>query len=180
MRRLIFLAPILVFVGLVVYFATPLLRGTDPSLIPSPLIDKPIPAFSLAPLPGYQKGLSSDDLKGKGVLIVNIFASWCVPCRAEAPALMTLARDYHVPIYGIDQKDPPDDALDYLKQLGDPYVAIGADSDRHVSIDWGAYGAPETFIVDAEGRIRFKQAAPITQADIRDTILPLLKQLGAK
>ncbi|MDB5395887.1 MAG: thiol:disulfide oxidoreductase DsbE [Rhodospirillales bacterium] len=179
MRRLIFITPILVFVGLVVYFATPLLRGTDPSLIPSPLVDKPIPTFELPPLPGYQKGLSSADLKGK-VLIVNIFASWCVPCRAEAPALMTLAREHHVPIYGIDQKDPPEDALEYLKQLGDPYVAIGMDSDRHVSIDWGAYGAPETFIVDAEGRIRFKQAAPITQTDIRETILPLLKQLGAK
>jgi cytochrome c biogenesis protein CcmG/thiol:disulfide interchange protein DsbE len=179
MRRLLFIAPILVFAGLVVYFATPLLRGTDPSLIPSPLIDKPIPTFDLPPLPGYPKGVSSADLKGR-VVIVNIFASWCVPCRAEAPALMTLAREHNVPIYGIDQKDPPQDALEYLKQLGDPYVAIGADSDRHVSIDWGAYGAPETFIVDAEGRIRFKQAAPITQADIRETILPLLKQLGAK
>jgi cytochrome c biogenesis protein CcmG/thiol:disulfide interchange protein DsbE len=179
MRRLLFLAPVLVFVGLVVYFATPLLRGTDPSLIPSPLIDKPIPSFSLPPLPGYAKGVSSADLKGR-VLIVNIFASWCVPCRAEAPALMTLAHAYHVPIYGIDQKDPPDEALDYLKQLGDPYVAIGADSDRHVSIDWGAYGAPETFIVDASGRIRFKQAAPITQADIQETILPMLKQLGVQ
>jgi cytochrome c biogenesis protein CcmG/thiol:disulfide interchange protein DsbE len=179
MRRLLFLAPVLVFVGLVIYFATPLLRGTDPSVIPSPLIDKPIPAFALPPLPGYPKGVSSDDLKGK-VVIVNIFASWCVPCRAEAPALMSLAKEYHAQIYGIDQKDPPADALEYLKELGDPYVAIGMDSDRKVSIDWGAYGAPETFIVDAEGRIRFKQAAPLSPSDIQDTILPLLRQLGAK
>jgi len=179
MRRLIFLAPVLVFVGLVVYFATPLLRGTDPSLIPSPLIDKPAPTFDLPPLPGYAKGVSSADLKGK-VQIVNIFASWCVPCRAEAPALMTLAKDMHISILGINQKDKPADALEYLKELGDPYVAIGMDSDRHVSIDWGAYGAPETFIVDAEGRIRYKQAAPITQADIDDTIMPLIRQLNAK
>jgi len=178
MRRFIFLAPVLVFVGLVVYFATPLLRGTDPSIIPSPLIDKPVPSFDLPPLPGYQKGLSSADLKGR-VQIVNIFASWCVPCRAEAPALMAL-KQMDIPIRGIDQKDRPEDALEYLKELGDPYVSIGMDIDRKVSIDWGAYGAPETFIVDAEGRIRYKQAAPITQDDIDDTILPLLKKLTAQ
>ena len=178
MRRFIFLAPVLVFVGLVVYFATPLLRGTDPSIIPSPLIDKPVPAFDLPPLPGYQKGLSSADLKGR-VQIVNIFASWCVPCRAEAPALMAL-KQMNIPIRGINQKDRPADALEYLKELGDPYVSIGMDIDRKVSIDWGAYGAPETFIVDAEGRIRYKQAAPITQEDIDGTILPLLKKLTAR
>jgi cytochrome c biogenesis protein CcmG/thiol:disulfide interchange protein DsbE len=176
MRRLIFIAPVLVFVGLVVYFATPLLRGTDPSLIPSPLIDKPVPSFDLPPLPGYQKGLNSADLKGQ-VQIVNIFASWCIPCRAEAPALMAL-KQMNIPIRGINQKDRPADALEYLKELGDPYVSIGMDIDR--KIDWGAYGAPETFIVDAEGRIRYKQAAPITQEDIDDTILPLLKKLSAR
>ncbi len=179
MRRLIFIAPILVFIGLVVYFATPLLEGTDPTLIPSPLIDKPVPVFDLPPLPGHAKGLSSADLKGQ-VQIVNIFASWCIPCRAEAPVLMGLAKTTHVPIRGINQKDKPEDAETYLKELGNPYTSIGMDSDRHVSIDWGAYGAPETFIVDAEGRIRFKQAAPLTQADVRDTILPLLAKLGAK
>jgi cytochrome c biogenesis protein CcmG/thiol:disulfide interchange protein DsbE len=179
MRRLFFLIPVLVFAGLVVYFATPLLRGTDPGLIPSPLIDQPVPPFDLPPLPGHAHGLSSADLKGQ-VQIVNIFASWCIPCRAEAPVLMGLAQSTHVPIRGIDQKDKPEDALAYLSELGDPYASIGMDSDRHVSIDWGAYGAPETFIIDAEGRIRFKQAAPLTQADLRDTILPLLAKLGAK
>jgi cytochrome c biogenesis protein CcmG/thiol:disulfide interchange protein DsbE len=179
MRRLIFLAPILVFAGLVVYFATPLLKGTDPGYIPSPLIDQPVPVFDLPPLPGHEHGVSSAELKGQ-VRVVNIFASWCIPCRAEAPVLLSLSRAAHVPIMGIDQKDKPEDALAYLKELGDPYTAIGMDSDRHVSIDWGAYGAPETFIVDAEGRIRFKQAAPLTQADLRDTILPLLARLGAK
>ncbi len=179
MRRVLFLAPVLLFVGMVIYFLGPLLNPTDPSVIPSPLIDKPVPEFSLPPLPGHDKGLSSADLKGQ-VQIVNIFASWCIPCRAEAPVLLGLSKTTHVPIRGIDQKDKPEDALAYLKELGDPYASIGMDSDRHVSIDWGAYGAPETFIVDAEGRIRFKQAAPLTQADIRDTILPLLAKLGAK
>jgi cytochrome c biogenesis protein CcmG/thiol:disulfide interchange protein DsbE len=93
---------------------------------------------------------------------------------------MGLAKSTHVPIRGINQKDKPQDAEAYLKELGDPYASIGMDADRRVSIDWGAYGAPETFIVDAEGRIRFKQAAPLTQADVRDTILPLLAKLGVK
>jgi cytochrome c biogenesis protein CcmG/thiol:disulfide interchange protein DsbE len=179
MHRLLFLAPVLVFIGLAVYFAAPLFNGTDPSLIPSPLIDKPVPTFDLPPLPGQEHGLSSADLKGQ-VQIVNIFASWCIPCRAEAPVLMGLAKSAHVPIRGIDQKDKPEDAAKYLAELGDPYTSIGMDSDRHVSIDWGAYGAPETFIVDAEGRIRWKQAAPLTPADVSDTILPLLAKLGAK
>jgi cytochrome c biogenesis protein CcmG/thiol:disulfide interchange protein DsbE len=170
--------PVLVFIGIVIYFATPLLRGIDPSVIPSPLIDKPVPAFTLPPLPGYQKGVSSADLTGQ-VQIVNIFASWCIPCRAEAPALMTL-KNMNIPIQGINQKDKPADALEYLKELGDPYVAIGMDIDRKVSIDWGAYGAPETFIVDAKGRIRFKQAAPITQVDIDNTIVPLINKLRAE
>jgi cytochrome c biogenesis protein CcmG/thiol:disulfide interchange protein DsbE len=178
MRRLIFIVPVLVFIGLVIYFATPLLRGTDPSVIPSPLIDKPVPAFSLPPLPGYPKGLSSADLTGQ-VQIVNIFASWCIPCRAEAPALMTL-KNMNIPIQGIDQKDKPADALEYLRELGDPYVAIGMDIDRKVSIDWGAYGAPETFIIDAHGRIRYKQAAPITRDDIDNTIVPLINKLRAE
>ena len=178
MRRLLFIAPVLVFIGIVVYFATPLLRGIDPSVIPSPLIDKPVPTFELKPLPGYEKGLSSADLTGQ-VQIVNIFASWCIPCRAEAPALMAL-KTMNIPIRGIDQKDKPADALEYLKELGDPYVSIGADIDRKVSIDWGAYGAPETFIVDANGRIRYKQAAPILQSDIDDTIVPLIDKLRAE
>jgi cytochrome c biogenesis protein CcmG/thiol:disulfide interchange protein DsbE len=93
---------------------------------------------------------------------------------------MGLARDGGVPIRGIDQKDKPADALAYLKELGDPYASIGMDTDRRVSIDWGAYGAPETFIVDAGGRIRFKQAAPLTPADVRDKIMPLLARLKSK
>jgi len=179
MRRLIFVVPVLAFIGVAVYFAIPLLNGTDPGYLPSALIDQPVPTFDLPPLPGHERGLSSTELKGQ-VQIVNIFASWCVPCRAEAPVLMGLSKSAHVPIRGIDQKDKPEDALAYLNELGDPYASIGMDSDRKVSIDFGAYGAPETFIVDAEGRIRYKLAAPMTQADVRDTIMPLLAKLGAK
>lgn len=177
MRRLLFILPVLAFLGLLAYFATPLLNGADPTRIASPLIDKPVPDFALPPLPGRGKGVGTADLKGK-VQMVNIFASWCVPCRAEAPVLMTLARTYKVPILGIAQKDKPENTLAFLEETGDPYVAIGMDSDRHASIAWGAYGAPETYIVDAEGRIRFRQAMPLTPGDIKDKILPVLKELG--
>jgi cytochrome c biogenesis protein CcmG/thiol:disulfide interchange protein DsbE len=179
MRRLFFLAPMLAFLGLLVYFALPLIRHTDPSLVASPLIDKPAPAFSLPPLPGRQHGLDSADLKGQ-VQIVNIFASWCVPCRAEAGELMALARDHHVTIRGIAYEDKPGNTETYLSEVGDPYASIGMDSDGRVAIDWGAYGVPETYIIDAEGRIRFKHVAPITEQDIEQTILPALARLGVK
>jgi cytochrome c biogenesis protein CcmG/thiol:disulfide interchange protein DsbE len=179
MRRILFLLPLVAFLLLAGRFASSLVSGNDPSVIPSPLIDQPAPPFNLPPLPGHDHGLSSDDLKGQ-VQIVNIFASWCIPCRAEAPVLMGLARTARVPIRGINQKDKPEDALAYLRELGDPYASIGMDSDRRVSIDWGAYGAPETFIVDTEGRIRYKQASPLTEADVRDRILPMIAKLTAK
>ena len=179
MRRLLFLAPITAFVGLLVYFALPIIRHTDPSLVASPLIDQPAPTFSLPPLPGHEHGLSSADLKGE-VKIVNIFASWCVPCRAEAGELMALARDHHVTIVGIAYKDKPANTETYLSELGDPYAAIGVDSDGRVAIDWGAYGVPETYIVDSDGRIRFKHVAPITPDDIDHKILPALASLGVK
>jgi len=179
MRRLLFLVPVLAFLGLLAYFATPLIRHTDPGMVASPLIDKPAPEFALPALPGRDGGFASGDLKGR-VQIVNIFASWCVPCRAEAPMLMSLARQHHVTIRGIAYKDKPEDTLRYLSELGDPYAAIGVDRDGRVGIDWGAYGVPETYIVDSEGRIRFKKAAPLTPKDIEQDILPTLAKLGVK
>lgn len=179
MRRVLFIVPVLAFLALLVYFALPLIRHTDPSLVASPLIDKAAPAFTLPPLPGHDRGLASDDLKGQ-VQIVNIFASWCIPCRAEAPMLMNLARQHHVTIRGIAYKDKPEDTERYLSELGDPYGSIGMDRDGRVAIDWGAYGVPETYIIDAEGRIRFKQAAPLTPEDIEHEILPTLARLGIR
>ena len=179
MRRLIFLTPVIVFLGLLLYFAMPLIRHTDPSLVASPLIDQPVPVFSLPPLPGRSGGFGSADLKGR-VQIVNMFASWCIPCRAEAPILMGLARQYHVTIRGVAYKDKPEDTERYLSELGDPYDSIGIDRDGRVAIDWGAYGVPETYIIDTDGRIRFKQAAPLTEQDIERDILPTLARLGVK
>jgi cytochrome c biogenesis protein CcmG/thiol:disulfide interchange protein DsbE len=175
LRRLLFLLPVLIFVGVGIGLAVGLTR--DPSTLPSPLIDKPAPTFELPPLAGRDgPGFSSADLEGR-VSLVNVFASWCIPCRVEHPLLMALAED-GVAIYGIDYKDPADKAAGWLAELGDPYRAIGADQDGRVAIDWGVYGVPETFVVDAEGRIRHRHVGPLQQRDIANTIKPLLEDLA--
>jgi cytochrome c biogenesis protein CcmG, thiol:disulfide interchange protein DsbE len=167
------LAPLIVFGLIAAAFYVGL--GIDTMVLPSPLINEPAPTFSLPPLPGHSEGLSNADLKGH-VSLVNAFASWCVPCREEHDALMGLAGKKRVPLYGIDYKDKPDAALAWLGKLGDPYTQIGADS-GDVAIDWGIYGVPETFLVDRNGRIRYKHVGPLTAADIDQTILPLVTRL---
>ena len=174
-KRLLFLIPVLVFVGVGIGLALGLTR--DPSVLPSALIDKPVPQFELPPIEGLGgPGLSSADLQGQ-VSLVNVFASWCVPCRAEHPLLMALA-DEGVVIYGIDYKDPADKAADWLAELGDPYLAIGADQNGRVAIDWGVYGVPETFVIDREGRIRHRHVGPLQPRDVEETIRPLLAELA--
>jgi cytochrome c biogenesis protein CcmG/thiol:disulfide interchange protein DsbE len=149
---------------------------TDTTVLPSALIDQPAPDFSLPSLAGGgDTGFSSGDLTGK-VSLVNVFASWCAPCRAEHPVLNALAKSKRVPIYGINYKDKPEAARAWLAELGDPYVGIGADSGR-VGIEWGVYGVPETFVVDRQGRIRYKHVGPLTQADLDRKILPLIAKL---
>ena len=147
-----------------------------PQEIPSALIGRPVPIFSLPPVRGRTLGLSSADLKGQ-VSLVNVFASWCVACRAEHPLLLRLAKELPVPIYGIDYKDKPDDGAHWLDTMGDPYARTGADIDGRVSIDWGVYGVPETYVVDRDGQIAFKQIGPITPGDLETKILPLIKRL---
>jgi cytochrome c biogenesis protein CcmG, thiol:disulfide interchange protein DsbE len=175
MKRLrwAYLAPLIVF-GLIAAAFYGVL-GIDTMVLPSPLIDEPAPQFSLPPLPGRSEGLATADLNGH-VSLVNAFASWCVPCREEHAALMALAAKKRVPIYGIDYKDKPDEALAWIGKLGDPYTQIGVDGGQ-VGIDWGIYGVPETFLVDRAGRIRYKHVGPLTEADIRQTILPLVTRL---
>jgi cytochrome c biogenesis protein CcmG/thiol:disulfide interchange protein DsbE len=173
LRLVAYIAPVVVF-GLIAWaFYRGL--GIDPMILPSPLIDEEAPQFSLPPLPGRSDGFSTADLKDH-VSLVNGFASWCVPCREEHSALLALAQQKRVPIYGIDYKDKPDDALGWLGKLGDPYAKIGADN-GDVAIDWGVYGVPETFLVDGAGRIRYKHVGPLTEADIDKTILPLVTRL---
>ena len=163
LRRLLFLLPVLIFIGVGIGLALGLTR--DPSTLPSALIDQPVPTFELPPVAGREgPGFGSADLVGR-VSLVNVFASWCVPCRVEHPLMMALADD-GVAIYGIDYKDPAEQAAAWLAELGDPYRAVGADRDGRVAIDWGVYGVPETFVVDGRGIIRHQHIGPIAAADV--------------
>jgi cytochrome c biogenesis protein CcmG/thiol:disulfide interchange protein DsbE len=175
MRRALFLLPLVAFIAVAAWFAIGLTR--DPSKIPSALLDRPMPEFTLPPLQGANvPELSADAVRGH-VALVNVFASWCVPCKAEHPVLMRLARDKRLPIYGINYKDWWEDSLNWLKELGNPYTAIGYDDQGRVGIEWGVYGVPETFVVDRDGRIRYKHIGPITPQVLAETLLPLIERL---
>ncbi|CAO3415026.1 DsbE family thiol:disulfide interchange protein [Azospirillum doebereinerae] len=174
MRRFLYLLPFLLFIGVGVAFYMGFQR--DPRDIPSALIDKPVPSFTLPPLPGRPQGLSAEGLKGD-VTLVNVFASWCIPCKAEHPVITRLAREQGVTVRAINHKDKAEDALAWLARNGDPYASIGADLDGRVSIDWGVYGVPETFLVDRQGRIRFKHVGPLTPQVVEEQILPMVQHL---
>lgn len=173
-RRTVFVVPILVFLGISVFLAIGLFL--DPREVPSPLIGKPVPDFKLPPVQGRTLGLSTEDLKGE-VSLVNVFASWCVACREEHPLLMRLSQQGVVPIHGLNYKDTPKDAADWLDSLGDPYTRTGADINGRVGIDWGVYGVPETFVIDREGHIRYKHIGPISDRDWEEKMAPLVEQL---
>jgi cytochrome c biogenesis protein CcmG/thiol:disulfide interchange protein DsbE len=173
-RRLLFLVPLGAFVLLVAYFIVGLQR--DPSLIPTVLVNRPVPEFELPPVEGYLEGFSSEDLKGE-VSLVNIFGSWCIACQIEHPLLMELSEKNEIPIYGIDWKDPPGAGFAWLEENGDPYTKIGDDASGRVAIDFGVTGAPETFIVDRHGRIRYKQTGPITPLIWERDMAPIISKL---
>ncbi len=173
-RRIGYLIPGMVFVALLVLLAIGLTR--DPRLVPSPLIGKSAPQFSLPPLPGRDDGLSNADLANK-ISLVNVFASWCLACRDEHPLFMEMQARGILPIQGINYKDRPEDAERWLAQLGDPYTRIGADRDGRASIEWGVYGVPESFLVDGNGRIVYKHIGAVTREALEETILPLVEQL---
>ena len=179
MRRFIVILPVVVFAALLGVMASLLTdgdRNNDPSRLPSPLVGKPAPAFSLpavaANIPG---GFSTDDLKGH-VTIVNVFASWCIPCLAEHPLITQLAAD-GVRVYGINHRDKSADAVTWLRRHGNPYLAIGFDADARASLEWGVTGVPETFIIDANGTIAYKHAGPITPDVLERKILPKLREV---
>lgn len=171
---LVYLIPGLVFLGVTLLLGIGL--TLKPREIPSALIGKAIPEFALPPVQGRSLGLSSADLIGE-VSLVNVFASWCVPCRQEHPLFTRLAATGAVPIHGLNYKDAPADAAKWLDTLGDPYTRTGADRDGRVAIDWGVYGVPETFVVTADGRIAHKHIGPLTQKDLDEAILPLIERL---
>jgi len=147
--------------------------------LPSTLIGRPVPDFAMPPIEGRDDGLSSEDLRGD-VSIVNVWSSWCVPCRVEMPLLVALAGTGTVPIHGINYKDAPGAALGFLAELGDPYTRIGADRNGRVSIDWGVYGLPETFVIDTKGRIAYKHVGPFDRRALEEEILPVVRQLQAE
>ena len=173
MPRLLYLLPVALLAALSIFFYLQL--GSDPQKLPSALVDKPMPVFDLKPIEGRTDGFASETLKGQ-VSLVNIWASWCPPCRAEHPILMQIAKS-GMPIYGVNYNDKPADAKKFLADLGNPFIAIGADTDGKVSIDFGVYGYPETFIVDRDGYIRYRHAGPIAKPDWEQTLLPIVTKL---
>lgn len=175
MKSLKFIIPLVVFVVLAIFLG----RGLDlnPREVPSPLIGKPAPAFTL-PLLG-EAGVTKRpaDFAGKA-WVLNVWASWCVPCRAEHPVLVDLGRRGLAPIVGLNYKDKTTDAQTFLARLGNPYAATLVDVDGRVGIDWGVYGVPETFVIDKAGTIRFKHIGPLTPDVVKDKLEPLLRQLN--
>ncbi len=179
-RRLVFILPLLLFLVVAGYLLLGL--GRDPRHLPSALVGKPVPEFVLPPLAGRESpqadgGLSSADLQTGEVTLVNVFASWCVPCRSEHPLFVQLQRDGIVLIHGINYKDRPEDAARWLDELGDPYTRTGADVDGRVAIDWGVYGVPETYVIDHNGCIAYKHIGAVTPQVMDRTLRPLIVRL---
>jgi cytochrome c biogenesis protein CcmG/thiol:disulfide interchange protein DsbE len=164
-RLWLVLVPVVVFALLAALFWKGL--SGEPSKIPSALINKPVPQFTLAAVPGLGvPGLSSAELTSGKVTVVNVWASWCAPCRVEHPLLTELARRPDIALAGINYKDEPENAVRFLMTLGQPFAAVGMDSDGRAAVDWGVYGVPETFVVDGRGVIRYKHIGPLTPETI--------------
>ena len=172
-----FLVPLAVFLAVAVFLAIGL--NLRPREIPSALIGKPVPEFALDEVAGHGPSLSSDDLRGQ-VSIVNVFASWCIPCRVEHPLWMGVLSSGSVPVFGLNYKDSAENAGTWLNTYGNPYARTGADLKGRVGLDWGVYGVPETFVVDAEGRIQFKVIGPIDAYVLENQILPRVRELQAR
>jgi len=175
MRRIFYLLPLTIFLVLAVYFSVSLRPGHDIHELPSAMIEKPAPAFDLADL-GDSNKLALSGLKGHPV-VINFFASWCVPCRIEHPLLMRLSQQDHLPLYGIAYKDLPADSTRLLTTFGDPFRQVGIDRDGRVALDFGVYGVPETYVIDAKGIIRKRFVGPLTAEVVEKELMPLLKQL---
>lgn len=181
MGRLLYLIPLAICLGIGVFFYIGL--GGDPRALPSAFIGKPAPDFALAPLPGRlpaphadMGGFSRADLGAGKPVVVNVWASWCIPCVAEHPLVDRLARQEGVVVHGVNYRDRPADAAAWLARLGDPYAKVGADRDGKVGIEWGVYGVPETFVIDGAGIVRFKHAGALTPEILAEDILPLLRE----
>jgi len=175
-KALKYIIPLAVFVALLGFFAVGLTR--DPREVPSPLIDKPAPVFKLQQLHDQGAAFTPEDMKGK-VWLLNVWASWCVSCRVEHPLLVEMSRTNVVPIVGLNYKDRRDDGMQWLSKFGNPYVLSAYDVEGKVGIDYGVYGVPETFVIDKQGMIRYKQIGPVTPEALEKKILPLIRKLNA-
>lgn len=175
-RRWLVFLPLALFGLVAVVFFVRLLSGIDPSRIPSVLVGKPAPALALEPLPGSGVPAPGPETLAGKVGIVNVFASWCVPCRQEHPFLLELSRRGDVALVGINYKDDPDNATGFLQELGNPYDAIGVDPKGRAVIDWGVYGIPETFLIGRDGTILYKHIGPFTQRTYSRELLPRLEE----
>ena len=175
MKSLRYGVPLVLFVALAAFFAVGLTR--DPREVPSPLIDKPAPAFRQEQLADSRIAFAPEQMKGQ-VWMLNVWASWCGACRVEHPTLVEVARQKIVPIVGLNWKDERADALQWLGKYGDPYALSVYDNANTVGLDYGVYGAPETFLIDKQGVIRYKQIGPVTPEAWRDTILPMIRKLN--
>ena len=174
MKALKFGIPLAIFLMLAGFLAIGLTR--DPREVPSPFIDKPAPAFKLEQLQNASATFAPEDMKGK-VWLLNVWASWCVSCRIEHPLLVDMSKKGLVPIVGLNYKDKRDEGMQWLTRFGDPYALSAFDVDGRVGIDYGVYGVPETFVIDKQGVIRYKQIGPITPEALEKKILPLIRSL---
>jgi cytochrome c biogenesis protein CcmG/thiol:disulfide interchange protein DsbE len=174
MKVLRYLVPMGIFLGVLGFLFVGL--GLNPREVPSPLVGKPAPAFQLPRLDDPAQTVGRNDLLGK-VWMLNVWASWCAPCREEHPLVIDIARRKLVPVYGLNYKDQTQAARGWLANLGDPYTATLVDANGRVGIDFGVYGVPETFIIDRQGVIRYKHTGPLTAEVVRTRIEPLLKEL---
>ena len=172
-----FILPFVVFMIMAAFMYDGL--GLDPHEVPSPLVGKAAPAFTLPQLHEPSKQFSTQDMKGK-VWLFNVWASWCTACRDEHPVLMGLSRQNIVPIYGMDYKDKREDGEAWLRRHGNPYTLVVSDAEGRVGIDYGVYGVPETYVIDKQGVIQYKQIGPVTPQNLSEKILPLIKELQAK
>ncbi len=175
-RKLFVLLPLLLFLALAGLFLTQLLSGRDLTAVPSALIGQMAPKTELPPLEGMSlPGLNSADFAGK-VTLVNVWASWCAPCREEHPVLLELSKDQRFAIAGLNYKDKPENARRFLGDLGNPFKAVGVDQNGRTAIDWGVYGVPETFLIGKDGKVAFKHVGPLSPEAVTATLLPEIEK----
>lgn len=178
MKRLLYIVPVLLF-GILAYLLFDSLYAPPHDELPSALLNKPVPEFSLPPLDSKTKGFARADLTAGHVTVLNVWASWCVPCRLEAPMLDRVKHLHGVALYGLVYKDKADQARQFLQENGNPFTRIDLDSPGRAAIDWGVYDVPETFVIDGNGLIRLRYSGPITEGVLTGTLLPAIEAARA-